>query len=67
MRWARPGCCPNVLVNNAGWDRLEPFLQNTAEFWRKVIDINFMGPVSVTRAFLDPMIEDGKGGRIVNI
>jgi 2-hydroxycyclohexanecarboxyl-CoA dehydrogenase len=61
------GLRPNILVNNAGWDRLEPFLQNTAEFWRKVIDINFMGPVSVTRAFLDPMIEDGKGGRIVNI
>jgi 2-hydroxycyclohexanecarboxyl-CoA dehydrogenase len=64
---AGEGLSPNVIVNNAGWDRLEPFLKNTPDFWRKVVDINFMGPVTVTRAFLDPMIESGKGGRIVNI
>jgi 2-hydroxycyclohexanecarboxyl-CoA dehydrogenase len=64
---AGEGLAPNVIVNNAGWDRLEPFLKNTPDFWRKVVDINFMGPVTVTRAFLDPMIESGKGGRIVNI
>lgn len=58
---------PNVLVNNAGWDILQPFLQTTPEFWRKVVDINFMGPVAVSRAFLDPMIESGEGGRIINI
>lgn len=63
---ATEGLLPNVLVNNAGWDRLEPFLKNTPDFWRKVIDINFLGPVTVTRAFLDPMIEAG-GGRIINI
>ena len=55
------------LAPRLRWDRLEPFLQNSAEFWRKVIDINFLGPVTVTRAFLDPMIEAGKGGRIINI
>lgn len=61
------GLAPDVLVNNAGWDRLEPFVQNTRDFWEKVIDINFLGPVTVTRAFLDPMIASGNGGRIVNI
>lgn len=60
------GLLPNVLVNNAGWDRLEPFINNTADFWRKIIDLNFLGPVTVTRAFLDPMIDNG-GGRIINI
>lgn len=64
---AAEGMLPDVLVNNAGWDRLEPFLENTPDFWRKVVDINYLGPVTVTRAFLDPMIESGKGGRIVNI
>jgi 2-hydroxycyclohexanecarboxyl-CoA dehydrogenase len=58
---------PNILVNNAGWDILQPFLQNTPDFWRKVVDINFLGPVTVSRAFLDPMIESGEGGRIINI
>ena len=61
------GLQPNVIVNSAGWDRLEPFLQNTPDFWRKVVDINFMGPVHVTRSFLEPMVEAGRGGRIVNI
>ena len=64
---AEKGLLPNVVVNNAGWDRLEPFLKNTPDFWRKVVNINFLGPVTVTRVFLDPMIESGKGGRIINI
>jgi len=64
---AADGLLPNVLVNNAGWDRPEPFLKNTPDLWQRVIAVNFLGPVTVTRAFLDPMIESGKGGRIVNI
>jgi 2-hydroxycyclohexanecarboxyl-CoA dehydrogenase len=57
---------PQVLINNAGWFRPEPFLKNTAEFWRRIIDTNLLGPVMVTRAFLDPMIE-ANSGRIVSI
>lgn len=64
---AADGLVPDVLVNNAGWDRLEPFIDNTPDFWRKVVDINFIGPVSVTRAFVEAMIASGNGGRIVNI
>jgi 2-hydroxycyclohexanecarboxyl-CoA dehydrogenase len=63
---AAEGMLPNVLVNNAGWDRLEPFVKNSPDFWRRVVDINFLGPVTVTRAFLDPMIA-ANSGRIVNI
>ena len=56
----------DVVVNGAGWDIIEPFVKNSPEYWEKIIAINFMGPVKVTRAFLDPMIE-AKGGRVVNI
>jgi 2-hydroxycyclohexanecarboxyl-CoA dehydrogenase len=56
----------DVLVNNAGWDKIEPFIQSTEETWDKVIAINLKGPVIVTRAVLDNMIEN-KYGRIVNI
>lgn len=56
----------DVVVNGAGWDIIEPFIKNTPEYWDKIMAINFMGPVKVTRAFLDPMIE-GKGGKVVNI
>jgi 2-hydroxycyclohexanecarboxyl-CoA dehydrogenase len=56
----------SILVNNAGWGQPEPFLENSPEFWEKVVAINLMGPVIVSRTFLDPMIERS-AGRIVNV
>ncbi len=56
----------DVLVNAAGWDRLEPFLENTPELWERIVAVNYLGPVRVTRAFLPAMIE-AAGGSIVNV
>jgi 2-hydroxycyclohexanecarboxyl-CoA dehydrogenase len=56
----------SVLVNNAGWGQPEPFLDNTESLWEQVISVNLMGVLRVTRAFLDPMVEQGQG-KIVNI
>lgn len=56
----------HVLVNNAGWDRVEPFMENTPEIWEKIININFKAQLFVSRALLPHLIERG-GGRIVNI
>ena len=56
----------DAVANVAGWDIIEPFIQNTPDFWEKVVRINLMGPVKVTRAFLDPMIERN-AGKIVNV
>lgn len=58
---------PTVVANVAGWDIVQPFLDNDRAFWEKVVAINFMGAVAVTRAFLDGMIERGEGGRVVNV
>jgi len=55
-----------VLVNNAGWDELKPFLDTDEAFWDRVIDVNFKGALRTTRALLPGMIERGFG-RIVNI
>jgi 2-hydroxycyclohexanecarboxyl-CoA dehydrogenase len=55
-----------ILVNNAGYGQPGLFVENTPEFWDKVVSINLMGPINVTRAFVEPMIE-GRRGRIVNI
>jgi len=55
-----------ILVNNAGWDRVEPFVQNTPELWQKVIAINLNGPIHCARAVLDGMIARGRG-KIINI
>jgi 2-hydroxycyclohexanecarboxyl-CoA dehydrogenase len=57
---------PDVLVNAAGWDRLEPFVENSPEFWEEIVQINYLGQVRVARAFLDPMIAAGAGS-IVNV
>lgn len=55
-----------ILVNNAGWDRVEPFVQNSPELWDKLIGINLKGPIHCCRAVLDDMIAAG-AGKIVSI
>ena len=57
----------DIVANVAGWGKIQPFVENTPDFWRKVIDINLMGPVAVSRAFLDKMIAAGSGGKIVTV
>jgi 2-hydroxycyclohexanecarboxyl-CoA dehydrogenase len=56
----------DVLVNNAGWDKIEPFLDNDESDWDKILAINLKGPIIVTRAVVDQMIER-QSGAIVNI
>jgi len=56
----------DVLVNNAGWDDLMPFLDTDEAFWDLIIDINFKGPLRFIQHVLPGMIER-KYGRIINI
>jgi len=56
----------DIVVNGVGWDIIEPYVKNTPDYWDKIMAINFMAPVKVTRAFIDPMIA-AKSGKIVNI
>ena len=56
----------DILVNCAGWDRLEPFIESNEETWEKVIAINFKSVLHTTKAVLPHMISRG-GGKIVNI
>lgn len=58
---------PGIVVNNAGWDQIMPFMETDRPFWEKVVAINYLGPVGITHAFLHDMIERGEGGRVVNI
>ena len=54
----------DVLANVAGWGKIQPFMENTPDFWDKVLKLNLVGPIYLTRAFLDGMIER-QSGRIV--
>jgi NAD(P)-dependent dehydrogenase (short-subunit alcohol dehydrogenase family) len=57
----------DVLVNNVGDYRpLVRFARSTPESWDAMYQINLRHFFTVTRAFLDPMIESG-GGSIVNV
>lgn len=56
----------DVVVNNAGWDELRPFLDTDEDFWDRVIEINFKGCLRVTHAVLPAMVERGFG-RVINI
>ncbi len=55
-----------ILVNNAGWDRIVPFLKSDTELWKKVIDINLYGPLHMHYAVLPGMVERNFG-RVINI
>ncbi|MDT3441975.1 MULTISPECIES: SDR family NAD(P)-dependent oxidoreductase [unclassified Pseudofrankia] len=55
-----------VLVNNAGVDVIKPFLESTEEEWARIVSVNLLGTIRVTRAVLDAMVERG-WGRVVMI
>ena len=57
----------DILVNNAGIGYLGRFLDTSTEAWRRVLDVNVMGMVHVTRAFLPDMLAAGGERWIVNI
>jgi 2-hydroxycyclohexanecarboxyl-CoA dehydrogenase len=58
--------CVDGLVNGAGWDQIQPFLENPPEMWDRVIAVNLMGAVRLTRGVLPPMVAAATG-KIVNI
>jgi 2-hydroxycyclohexanecarboxyl-CoA dehydrogenase len=56
----------DVLVNNAGWDRVGYFLDTDPALWRDIIAINLWGPLNMHHAVLKRMAARGRG-RVVNI
>jgi 2-hydroxycyclohexanecarboxyl-CoA dehydrogenase len=58
---------PHVIVNAAGFDRAEPFMQNDDELWEQLAAVNFLGPIRLTRAFLEPVLAAEHPLKIVNI
>ena len=56
----------DVIVNVAGWDKGQPFMDNTPEFIEHIVQLNYLGQVRVCKAFLAPMIEAGQG-TVVNV
>ena len=57
----------DILVSNAGiMDRM-PFLDMTDEFWDRVLTLNLMGAFRCGQIAAHQMVDQGTGGRIVNV
>ncbi|RBY81112.1 oxidoreductase [Blastococcus sp. TF02-09] len=56
----------DVLVNNVGVFELRDFTASTDEDWRRVLDVNLMSAVRLSRQLLPGMLERG-WGRIVMV
>jgi len=63
---ALKGEAVDVLVNNAGWDRFQNFVDTKPEDWEALIDVNLRGPLNMHHLVVPGMLARG-GGRIVNI
>ena len=56
----------DVLVNNAGWDRFQNFVDTDPRDWEALIDINLRGPLNMHHLVIPQMLARGSG-RVVNI
>ncbi|MBI2815601.1 MAG: glucose 1-dehydrogenase [Acidobacteria bacterium] len=56
----------DLLVNNAGWDKLELFLDSEEATWEKVISINFKSVLLMCRTVVPHMVARGSG-KVVSI
>lgn len=56
----------DILINGAGWSKNTPFVDTDDAFWEKVINLNFIGPMRLTKLLLPQMMQQ-KSGKIVNV
>jgi len=56
----------DILVNNVGYNKLQPFVENTEDFWDMMIAVNLKSAIICSRIALDNMMEH-KYGKIINI
>ncbi len=57
----------DIVMNVAGiavWGAVEHL---SHEQWRRVVDVNLMGPIHVVESFVPAMIAAGRGGHLVNV
>lgn len=62
----KTGVGTDILVNNAGWDTPTQFLKTDEDFWKKIVNINYLGPLQMCHAVGQGMAAR-KSGRIINI
>jgi 2-hydroxycyclohexanecarboxyl-CoA dehydrogenase len=56
----------DILINGAGWSKNIPFVKTDDAFWDKILTVNLVGPMRLTKLLLPKMFE-ANWGRIVNV
>lgn len=56
----------DVLINNAGWSKIEPVSEMSLDTWQKCVDIDLTGTFSCIRFALPHMIR-ARSGSIINL
>ena len=57
----------DALINNAGAGHTTPFLELELERFRRVLDLDLVAPFLCAQRAARRMVEQGRGGRIVNV
>jgi NAD(P)-dependent dehydrogenase (short-subunit alcohol dehydrogenase family) len=57
----------DVVMNIAGISIWGPIEALSHEQWRRIVDIDLMGPIHVLECFVPAMIAAGRGGHVVNV
>ncbi len=57
----------DVMVNNAGMEEEQSFLDKTEDEWDRVIGVDLKGPFLCSQAAARDMVKRGQGGTIINI
>jgi NAD(P)-dependent dehydrogenase (short-subunit alcohol dehydrogenase family) len=58
----------DILVNDAGYlGSVQAFLQHGSVDWQRIVGVNLVGLMQVTQAVLPLMLDQGGGGRIINL
>jgi NAD(P)-dependent dehydrogenase (short-subunit alcohol dehydrogenase family) len=57
----------DIVMNVAGTSIWGSVDRLTGEHWRKLVEIDLMGPIHVIEAFVPAMMAAGRGGHLVNV
>lgn len=57
----------DILVNNAGIEESHPVVEMPLDVWQRIIAVNLTGTFLCARAAARQMIEQKRGGRIINV
>ena len=56
----------DIIFNNAGINKIQPFMETTEENWDRIMRVNALGVLICMQEAAKQMISQGSGGKIIN-